>query len=502
MIQVEESIDSDGSKIITFKGLKVGYSDLTFTDNSTGATIILSLSVEDKCNYFRCSAFPIPYESIGSIYVADYTCTVNEKGGHDISFNAYNTSYSYGIVEVYDEDDNLIKVVPLDPQSDGSGMEKVVNGFKWVWEDIKDIFDGDTPFYTKESNAKHTPVKLENIPENAEIIVTSDGNKSDLVTIYTGVDVFVRTVCAASSIDLKYDGQITTVKELMNALVDSLMKSVSNEETEKMIKQGLIKESAKNISTAIAFSSSADSISDIYDTMYNLFQNLDIDAENIILNVLKGMGYSVADALFTTAVPLYKITNFVDQILETAWPLTDYQFNCNRGKVEIHVNKHGIQNFVANSSVMVTQQSNFSDNTVLDAYVVINADELEMLSDSITEEISNYTIYNITLREDGIEIQPNEEIEVQLPIPNDAKSGKYVVYRIEEDGEKTLLESSNDEGYITFKTSHLSYYIVGVSASSVATDSFIQNNIGIIVVAILVIGCTILIGISMKNKKE
>ena len=158
-----------------------------------------------------------------------------------------------------------------------------------------------------------------------------------------------------SSIDLKYDGQITTVKELMNALVDSLMKSVSNEETEKMIKQGLIKESAKNISTAIAFSSSADSISDIYDTMYNLFQNLDIDAENIILNVLKGMGYSVADTLFTTAVPLYKIINFVDQILETAWPLTDYQFNCNRGKMEIHVNKHGIQNFVANSSVMTAE---------------------------------------------------------------------------------------------------------------------------------------------------
>ena len=125
-----------------------------------------------------------------------------------------------------------------------------------------------------------------------------------------------------------------------------------------------------------------------------------------------------------------------------------------------------------------------------------------MLSDSIAEELSDYTIYNITLREDGMEIQPNEEIEVRLPIPNDAKDGKYVVYRIEEDGEKTLLESSCDKGYITFKTSHLSYYIVGVSGFSVATDSFIQNNIGIIVGAILAIGCPILIGISMKNKKS
>lgn len=342
VLQVKECInDSDGSIIITLKGLKVGYSDLKFTDNSTGATITLSLSVEDKCNYFRCSVFPIPDTSIGSIYVADYNCTVNEKGTHDIVFNAYNTSYAYGIVEVYDENGNLKRVVPLEPRTDGSGMEKVVNGFKWVWEDIKDIFNGDTPFYVKEANAKHTPVKLENIPENAEIIITSDGNISDLVSIYTGIDVFVRTVCTASSIDLKYDGQKETVEELMEALVDSLMKSISNEETEAMIKQGLLKESAKNISTAMAFSLSADSISNIYETMYNLFQNLDIDAENIILNVLKEMGYSVADELFTTLVPHYKIVNFIDQILEIAWPLTDFSFNCDRGKIEIHVIQHG-----------------------------------------------------------------------------------------------------------------------------------------------------------------
>ncbi len=504
VIESTETTDSDGSRIITFKGLIPGSSDLTFTENSTGTSITVTVTVEDRCNYFRCSAFPVPYESIGSIYVADYSCKVNDHGSHDITFNAYNTSYAYGVVEVYNENGSLIKLVPLDPRSDGSGMEKVVNGFKWVWEDIKDFFDGDTPFYTKDSNAKHTPVKLDNIPENAEIVISSDGNISDFAILYTGVDVFVRTVFAASSIDLKTDGQEETVKELMSALADSLIKSISHEETEKLIKEGFIKEAAESISTSIAFASSTESISDIYETVYNLFQSLDIDTKSIMLEVLKGMGYSVADAAFTTAVPLYKLVNFADQILESAWPLVDYQFNLDRGKMEIHVSKHGLQNFVANSSVTVTQQSNFNDHTVLDAYEVVEIDELSRLSDSIPAEMTNYAVYNITLREDGVEVQPNGEIEVRLPVPYGADGEKCVVYRIEENGERTLLQSCFEDDYVTFTTTHLSYYVIGQTSESappVSTDDMKQNHWRAIGVGALVLGSIIFVTMLAKRKK-
>lgn len=494
VIESTEEMESNGSKIITIKGLKQGTSDLTFIENSTGTSITLPLIVADKCNYFRCSAFPIPYESSGSIYVADYTCSANEDGSHSISFNAYNTSYAYGVVEVYNENGTLIKLVPLDPRTDSSGMEKVVNGFKWVWEDIKDLFDGDTPFYTKEKNAKHTPVTLDNIPENAEIIITSDGDESNFATLYMGVDTFVRTVCTASSIDLKLDAQAATVKELMNALVDSLIKSISHDETDKMIKQGLIKEASKSISTALSFSSSADSVSDICETVSNMFQSMDINTKDIMLNVLKGMGYNIADAAFTTVVPLYKIVNFVDQILETAWPLTDYQFNIGRGKMEIHVAKHGLQNFVSNNSVTITKRSNFNANTVLDAYVVAETDELGNLTDVITEGITNYDIYNITLRENGAEIQPDDEIEIRLPVPDGADGKKCVVYRIEEDGEKTLLSSSYKDGYVTFRTPHLSYYLIGEVTNSSAPT-------GIIIISILLIGGIAVTVVFLKHKK-
>ena len=499
VIETTEEMESNGSKIITIKGLKQGDSDLTFTETSTGTSITLPLTVTDKCNYFRCSEFPIPYESSGSIYVADYSCSANEDGSHSISFNAYNTSYAYGVVEVYNENGNLIRLVPIDPRSDSSGLEKVVNGFKWVWEDIKDLFDGDTPFYTKENNAKHSSITLDNIPENAEIVITSDGDESDFATLYMGVDTFVRTVCTASSIDLKLDTQVATVNELMKALVDSLIKSISHDEMEKSIKQGLIKEASESISTAINFSSSADSLSDIYETVSNMLQSMDVNAEDIMLNVLKGMGYSVADASFTTAVPAYKIVNFADQILETAWPLIDYQFNIGRGKMEIHVAKHGLQNYVSNNAVTIIKRSNFSNNTVLDAYVVAETDELGKLKHFITEEITNYEIYDIILRENGREVQPDEEIEVRLPVPVGADGKKCVIYRIEENGEKTLLPSSYKDGYITFRTPHLSYYLIGEATNSSTPSGIII--ISILIVGVLIIGAIVVTIVLLKRKK-
>ncbi len=497
IIEMTDTQKSEGSQILTVKGLKKGTAELTFTEKSSGAKITIPITVENKCNYFRCSTFPIPYESSGSIYVADYKCTTDNDGMHDITFNAYNTSYAYGVVEVYDEEDTLIKLVPLDPRSDSSGIEKVINGFKYVWLDIKDIFDGGTPFYTKESNAKHTPVTLEDIPENAEIIITSDGNESNFSTLYMGVDTFVRTVCAASTIDLKIDAQAATVKELMSALVNSLIKSISDEETEKTIVQELIKETSENISTAIAFSVSADSIFDVYETVSNLFQNLDINAADIILNVLKGMGYNVADTAFTTVVPQYKIVNFVDQILATAWPLTDYQYNIDRGKMEIHTTKHGMQNFVANSSVTVTQQSDFNNDTVLDAYIVKRDEELEKLPDSINEKMTNYNVYNITLREKGVEIQPDGEIEVRMPVPDSVDRRKCSVYRIEENDELTKLDSTLDNGFLIFKTSHLSYYVIGQGNSK-----SMLNIVWIVLGVIGVLGGVGVTCIFLKRKKS
>ena len=68
IIEMTDTQNSEGCQILTFKGLKNGAADLTFTENSSGAKVTIPISVENKCNYFRCSAFPIPYESSTKVF--------------------------------------------------------------------------------------------------------------------------------------------------------------------------------------------------------------------------------------------------------------------------------------------------------------------------------------------------------------------------------------------------------------------------------------------------
>ena len=243
---------------------------------------------------------------------------------------------------------------------------------------------------------------------------------------------------------------------------------------------------------------SADSIYEIYDTVNNLLQSLDIDSKEIMLNVLKDMGYGVADAAFTTVVPQYKIVNFIDQILEIAWPITDAVYNLDQGKMEIHVAKHGLQNFVVNNSVTVTQKNSFNENTILDAYIVTESDEFERLSDLVATEISNFTIFDITLRENGEAVQPSEEIEVRIPIPEGADALKCVVYRVENNGTMTILPSTIDNDYLVFKTTHLSYYAIGEALDKDASDTYntIDNdNSGINTGAVILVVIVVAVGI-------
>ena len=173
--------------------------------------------------------------------------------------------------------------------------------------------------------------------------------------------------------------------------------------------------------------------------------------------------------------------------------------------MEIHCVEHASNNQLVNSSVVVIQQNAFSKDTILDAYVVTDAEELGNLPDSVTSDIENYSVYNITLLENGAEVQPGEEIEISVPIPENVNPNKCVIYRLEEDGTLTLLPSKTENGYIVFTTTHLSYYIVGESteetAEDISTDS--ENNGAWIWIAcgVVTIGVIMLI-IIMKRKKS
>lgn len=69
--------------------------------------------------------------------------------------------------------------------------------------------------------------------------------------------------------------------------------------------------------------------------------------------------------------------------------------------------------------------------------------------------------YNITLCQNGSEIQPSGTAEVSINIPSYMQNGKNIsVYRIEKDGGITDMKGKVNQNKITFETEHLSTYIL------------------------------------------
>lgn len=460
IVEFVKSQKSNEYQIITIKGVTPGATTITLSDGANRANISLSVTVDNSCDYYRCSAFPIPYGSSGGLYVENYNCTENTDGTHDITFDAYNTTYAYGVVAVYDENGSFIKCGPLSPLSDGTGMEKVVNSFKYVWCDIKDIFDGDSSWYTKESNAHHTPVILKNIPRNSEIVITADGNESMYPTLYTGVDVFVQTVFAASSIDIKTTGQRACIQELVKNVIESVPDSV-------------IQSVTKELSTLLIQGITKESSATIYEMVFNMFLNAGINFGDIIKSTLVGIGYGAADALVTTAIPAYKIVGLVDLILEISWPIVDYSYNYDRGKLEIHTTSHGLENYLSNSSISVSQKDNFDINTILDAYLVTKEEELKKIAELVDVTNDNYSVYNITLRENGVEVQPQNKVEVKIPTTD----RNVTVYRVENDNSLTKVNAIYVDGYMVFETNHFCYWML-INEESSQSKSLLGDGNG------------------------
>lgn len=75
--------------------------------------------------------------------------------------------------------------------------------------------------------------------------------------------------------------------------------------------------------------------------------------------------------------------------------------------------------------------------------------------------ITNTSVtFDISLKLNNKVVQPNGTVTVKIKIPDNLTGDKFYVYRIETDGSYTDMNAEYSDGYITFKTSHFSEYII------------------------------------------
>ena len=86
---------------------------------------------------------------------------------------------------------------------------------------------------------------------------------------------------------------------------------------------------------------------------------------------------------------------------------------------------------------------------------------------------SSFELYEVHFEKDGQEVEPDGSVVVKYLIPAGMNADNVVLYRINDDGSKTLIKGSVENGYYVVTTKGFSYYAL---VEKTATDN--NNNHG------------------------
>ena len=96
-----------------------------------------------------------------------------------------------------------------------------------------------------------------------------------------------------------------------------------------------------------------------------------------------------------------------------------------------------------------------------------NIDEAAALEVKLLSVDKSKITYDITLTKDGKAIQPDGTVTVKIPVPESLDGAKCRVYRVEENGKNTDMNAEFKDGFMVFKTTHFSKYILTTDDLSV-----------------------------------
>ena len=83
---------------------------------------------------------------------------------------------------------------------------------------------------------------------------------------------------------------------------------------------------------------------------------------------------------------------------------------------------------------------------------------------TIVEKTEDSITFDISLENNGAEVQPNGQVTVKIPVPADMDTNGLSVYRAEEDGTYTNMNAVYENGYMVFTTDHFSIYVMTYEA--------------------------------------
>lgn len=127
-----------------------------------------------------------------------------------------------------------------------------------------------------------------------------------------------------------------------------------------------------------------------------------------------------------------------------------------------------------------TNTSVVPEDTTLVVEKITIGDFYNIVVVTLGDTIDKFVLYDITLKSNGVEVQPNGKVKISIPIPDGFNKEKLAVYRINEDGTKVKydvkIEIVEGKDYATFKTDHFSLYTLALDSETTNTEDNSNNN--------------------------
>ena len=110
------------------------------------------------------------------------------------------------------------------------------------------------------------------------------------------------------------------------------------------------------------------------------------------------------------------------------------------------------------------------EDTTLEIERITEGENYNTVIATLGNKVNKFTLYDITLKSNGVKIQPSGKVKISIPVPEGFNKEKLVVYRINEDGTKVKydikVETIEGKDYATFETDHFSLYTLAMEETS------------------------------------
>lgn len=461
VFEVSQIKTSSDSMYIKLRANKAGTTNMTISDNVTGAYVTIKLKANNAKEVLTMDeveglakehdGIKTHFYDYNGLYVNNFYYREKSNGSYEVSMNVYNEKAHYGAVVSYDKNGNIHKCQVIEPQD--KLPESILDGIFDLFDRVNyelEVF-GDKA-YTNNIRSKWTKIECLEVPKDGYLIISNNAYSNDYVTFVNLIDIAIDVYFAKKGIkdlvdpDAKKKVIEMTVLEIVSEIGMDGFKSLFN---------SIFKNTVKEITI--------DNIDIIIDNLINRLDEFNVDFEKVLKKSIDTefwLNFGEDVTLFLLGGEKIKKVLQVAGYSNTALKLYDMGSSTLSSEICIYTPPAEEKVRISNG-VTVTSEKPLDPKYVLHTYVINQNDDL--MTDAvptIDPLADNYNMYDITLYKSGEAVQPDAKIKVMIPIPAGYDKSRISVYWYKEDGTLEKMNAIVNGSYAIFETDHLSCYVL------------------------------------------